>query len=296
MFLRHTYLVFDADNGRLAMAQAAQDPGNGPITPSRRRFKRSDNIIPIPAGTDLIPGAVWADPVPTTSPSPASSQPASSEGPSSSTTGSVNPTSGGSSSMFPRRSSGIIPPVSSVSPRVTERAFTSASVVPIPRPASSSALSGVDVSIDINFNQTIFVDSPEYGAAGFGWWSCSEESLPENTVEMLGGNGEVVVVPQYEAGTCVVNVGVMEFVYLIGGVYSTETQCYTTYVPRKLALMKVRPSLRAANVEICQIHPFCIYVLLHLRQVYFMSRANLNLPLPEIIEPSSPPMQYQYAS
>jgi hypothetical protein len=92
-----------------------------------------------------------------------------------------------------------------------------------------SASSGVDISINVNINQTISVDSPEYGAAGYGWWSCSEESAPANSVEMIGGNGAAIFVPEYEEGTCVVGVNVMEYVYIIGGTTSTETQCFTTF-------------------------------------------------------------------
>jgi len=233
------------------MAQAAPDPGNGPIPPSHRRMKRADTIIPIPAGTGLMPGAVWVRPLPTTSASPSSSASAASSGPPS---GSGNPTSAATSSMsLSLRSSGSVPLLSSavassgfvpaissamgssgiVPPMSTFRssvASATASLAPDPHPMASAS-SGVDISISINDNQTIYVDSPEYGAAGYGWWSCSEGSEPKNVVQMMGGSGEVVMVPEYEAGTCVVGVTVMEYVFVIGGVLSTETQCLTTYDP-----------------------------------------------------------------
>jgi hypothetical protein len=59
MFLRHTYLVFDADNAPLAMAKAAHDPGSGRVSPSN-----AANFIAIPAGTGSLPGAVRVDPLP----------------------------------------------------------------------------------------------------------------------------------------------------------------------------------------------------------------------------------------
>jgi hypothetical protein len=52
---------------------------------------------------------------------------------------------------------------------------------------------------------------------------------PANSVEMIGGNGAAIFVPEYEEGTCVVGVNVMEYVYIIGGTTSTETQCFTTF-------------------------------------------------------------------
>jgi hypothetical protein len=161
------------------MAQAAPDPGTGPITPSKKLVRRvGDTILPIPAGRDLMPGAVWVDPIHPSS-SAASSSPASSSPPSSSASGAA--TSGAlSSAISSAISSGFVPNLSSgipsapISPMSIPTSSPSASLGPHPHPMPSAS-SGVDISINVNINQTISVDSPEYGAAGYGWWSCSEE-------------------------------------------------------------------------------------------------------------------------
>ena len=217
------------------MAQAAPDPGTGPISPSKKRVKRgASTITAIPAGTGLMPGAVWVDPLPT------SLSPTSSASPSSSPSGQSSSSSAASnavSSTLSQNTYGIIPPSptgiasSSILTMPNPSGSPSASLAPISHPMPSAS-SGVDISISINDNQIIYVDSPEYGAAGYGWWSCPEESPTENSVEMIGGNGAVVLAPEYEAGTCVVGVTFLEYVYVVGGMTSRDTHCFTTCLPR----------------------------------------------------------------
>jgi hypothetical protein len=43
------------------LAKAAVDPGTGPISPSK--CTEGLEIIAIPAGTGLMPGAVWVNPL-----------------------------------------------------------------------------------------------------------------------------------------------------------------------------------------------------------------------------------------
>jgi hypothetical protein len=125
-------------------------------------------------------------------------------------------------------------------PRTTS---STASVNPYPRPQSSASAhsSGVaprpyppspsggpsDINISTNFNQTIYLDSPDYGREGYGWWVCSEsdDSTPSQA------ETTVVAVPEYEAGSCIVDVAVMEYVHIVGKLKSTETICLTTYDP-----------------------------------------------------------------
>jgi hypothetical protein len=75
------------------------------------------------------------------------------------------------------------------------------------------------VSINIDFNQTIDIDSPDFGTDEFGWWMCNEKSDPASTT----------VKEDYDPGTCIVNVAVMEYVHLMGEITSTQTVCLTTY-------------------------------------------------------------------
>lgn len=249
--------MFDADNARLAMAQAAPDPGTGPVSPSKRK-RFLDEIIPIPAGTGTMPGATFVQPLPVPS-KPVSSAPVSSSGPASSgvsipvssisPTGSVNPysASGGSLSApvssglpFSRSATDSVDPY----PRPTS---ASGSIGPYLRPQSSVQVpnpSGVVLSqrpyppspstgsngirINININQTIYVDSPEYGMEGYGWWMCSQSDAPnQSQIET-----SPVAVEEYDVGSCIVNVAVMEYVHIIGEVASTETVCLTMYVPQ----------------------------------------------------------------
>jgi hypothetical protein len=91
--------------------------------------------------------------------------------------------------------------------------------VSIPIFPSSAVQGGINVNID--FNQTIYIDSPGYGAEGFGWWQCSESDTPAQMPRPSA-------VVEDDAGTCVVNVAVMEYVHIIGEIKSTETVCLTT--------------------------------------------------------------------
>jgi hypothetical protein len=222
--LRHTYLVFDADNSRLAMAKAAVDPGNGPVTAIKH--KRGLGIIPIPAGTGTFPGAVSVDPVPVP-PSSSSSQSTSSSTSNSGTDAATSLHSTLSMSIPPYSMSGSSTghlksfkspvPSSPVShPSKSRKTF--------PHPSSRSGAHNEGVSIDIKLNETIYVDSPEYGAAGYGWWSCAK---PDASIEPQKNDSD-----EYDPGTCIVDIAVMEYVYLIGETKSTTTVCLTTYVLR----------------------------------------------------------------
>jgi hypothetical protein len=95
--------------------------------------------------------------------------------------------------------------------------------VPVRPPRSSSVYSG-GMGVNIEVNQIIYVDSPGYGAEGYGWWRCSEEISPNNATSVA----EDVVV-EYAAGTYVIDIAVMEYVHINGGIVtSTETICLTT--------------------------------------------------------------------
>lgn len=264
-FLRHTYLVFDANNSRLAMAKAAPDPGTGPITTTRkskrdsksgnptREIKRRDSgILAIPSGTGTIPGAVFVQPLPVP-PSPGISNVAVSSASSAvsrvvSNFGSSSSGSGGSGSLEPntdysteyateysRHDSSFSSPTASGSMRPSHApsSLIRATANPYPRPGSAPVSSGSfsshvpipilpsspsqgEINVNIDFNQTIYIDSPGYGAEGFGWWQCSESDTPAQ-------------MPRPSAGTCVVNVAVMEYVHIIGEIKSTETVYLTTY-------------------------------------------------------------------
>jgi len=91
---------------------------------------------------------------------------------------------------------------------------------PVPGPRSSAVYGGMGVNIHIDVNQTVYLDSPEYGAAGYAWWHCSEQDIPTAPTT----TAEAAI----EAGTCVVNISVMEYVHVIGETTSTETVCLTT--------------------------------------------------------------------
>jgi hypothetical protein len=241
------------------MAQAASDPGTGPVSPSKRKREVS-GIIPIPAGTGTMPGAVFVQPLPVP-PKPVSSTPASTSTPPSSSPASngvsspvssispsfaINSYPGSSGFSYGSASSGLpyfsVSPTGSVNPDQRTTSSTG-SVDPYPRPQYSvlASSSGVlprpyppspsggpsDINISINFNQTIYVNSPDYGIDGYGWWMCSEsdESTPSQA------ETTVTAIPEYDVGSCIVNVAVMEYVHIVGEVKSTETVCLTTYGP-----------------------------------------------------------------
>ena len=94
---------------------------------------------------------------------------------------------------------------------------------PVPGPRSSVVYGGMGVNIDIDVNQTIYLDSPEYGVAGYAWWHCSEQDIPTAPTTTAEA-----AIAEYEVGTCVVNVSVMEYVHINGEISSTETVCLTT--------------------------------------------------------------------
>ena len=208
------------------MAKAAPDPGTGPVSPSKRKREVS-GIIPIPAGTGTMPGAVFVQPL-LVPPKPVSSTPASTSTPPSSSAASsgvssplssispsfaINLYLASSGSSYGSASSGL--PYSSGSPTGSLNPYprttsSSGSVNPYPRPQYSylTSSSGVvprpyppspsggpsDIDISINFNQTIYVDSPDYGMEGYGWWMCSEsdESTPSQA------ETTVIAVPEYD--------------------------------------------------------------------------------------------------
>ena len=62
-FVSQGYLVFDADNGRLAMAKAAIDHGTE-HTLLEFQDEQQGGIIAIPVWTGLMPNAERADPLP----------------------------------------------------------------------------------------------------------------------------------------------------------------------------------------------------------------------------------------
>jgi hypothetical protein len=73
---------------------------------------------------------------------------------------------------------------------------------------------------------------------GYGWWMCSQSDTPSpGQMEMSPVAGE-----EYDVGSCIVNVAVMEYVHILGEVTSTETVCLTTYDPQVIMLMTGRRS------------------------------------------------------
>jgi hypothetical protein len=97
------------------------------------------------------------------------------------------------------------------------------------------------VSINIDFDHTIYINSPEFGADGFGWWMCDAKSDP----------APIAVVDDYDPGTYVVSVAVMEYIHPMGESTSTQTVCLTTYSFHNSA----NPS--ATVIETCECPATC---------------------------------------
>jgi hypothetical protein len=136
-------------------------------------------------------------------------------GPTSSNVGPISsPASAGLSPMSTAASSGmgaISSPASASLAPVPRSTGGVSSWGPGPLPSLSGGLGGVGVSIDVNINQTIYVGSSDFGAAGYGWWLCSESDV---SGEPNPGSSLGWIVEEYGPGSCVVNVAVMEYVSL----------------------------------------------------------------------------------
>ena len=207
-------------------------------------MKRGESgIVPIPAGTGTIPGAVFVQPLPV--PPSAASNPAVPSA--SGAVSNVVSNFGSSTSGFAGSGSGLpslsnndysaFTSIGSMRPSHASLGFTSATAnlyprpgpvssggpshVPVPVPYSSAVAGGTGINVNIDINQTIYIDSSEYGAEGYGWWQCSESDIPA-----VKSRPSAAV---EDAGTSVVNVTVMEYVHVIGEIKSTETVCLTTY-------------------------------------------------------------------
>lgn len=193
--------------------------------------------MPIPAGTGTFPGAVFVQPLPV--PPSAASSPttvSSASGAMSNVVSNFGSSTSGLLSFYnndysaftsfgsmrpTHASSGVTSATANPYPRPGPVSSGGPSYVPIPVPSSSAVVGGIGINVNIDTNQTTYINSAEYGAEGYEWWQCSESDI---SAVKLGFSAAVE-----DDGTCVVNVAVMEYVHVIGEIRSTETVYLTTY-------------------------------------------------------------------